>query len=63
MQDSTPNTTPPNALAALASGGPQLSGDLPQQVSYSGQNYLELRLDPTDFVATAQAAGSQGAHR
>jgi hypothetical protein len=40
---------------ALAEPGPTLSSNVPQQVTYSGQHYIELRLAPTDFVATARA--------
>jgi hypothetical protein len=34
---------------------PLLSYNVPQQVGYSGQNYIELRLAANDFIATARA--------
>ena len=34
---------------------PLLSYNVPQQVAYSGQNYIELRLAANDFIATARA--------
>lgn len=44
-----------NATAATAeNGAPLLSGNVPQQVSYSGQNYIELRLPPNAFIASTQ---------
>lgn len=44
--------------------GPILSYDVPQDVTYSGQHYIEIQLDPGDFIATArgQLAG-EGATR
>ena len=48
------------ALAELVAhptaGAPTLSYEVPQQVTYSGQHYIELRLDPTDFIATARSS-------
>jgi hypothetical protein len=46
--NSAPSTTPPSA-------GTLLSDNLPQQVSLSGQHYIELVLDPRDFIATRTA--------
>lgn len=34
---------------------PLLSYNVPQQVAYSGQNYIELTLAANDFIATARA--------
>ena len=50
MPDSTSPTPAP------ASGGPRLSYDLPQEVSYSGQSFIELDLEPAYFIAHAQSA-------
>jgi hypothetical protein len=35
--------------------GPLLSYNVPQQVAYSGDHYIELVLEPGDFLATASA--------
>lgn len=42
--------------APAPSGGPRLSYDLPQQVSYSGQSFIELALEPDYFIAQAHRA-------
>jgi len=39
-----------------AGSAPVLSYNVPQQVNHSGQNYIELRLEPSDFIASAAAA-------
>lgn len=50
-----PNESNANATAETAeNGGPLLSANVPQQVSYSGQNYIELRLPPSAFIASTQ---------
>jgi hypothetical protein len=33
---------------------PVLSANVPQQISYSGQNYIELLLRPGSFAASAK---------
>lgn len=38
-----------------AQTAPLLSYNVPQQVAYSGQNYIELTLAENDFIATARA--------
>ena len=53
-----PAATPPRTLA-----GPKLSPNVPQEISHSGQHYIELRLAPTDFIATARAAAAKGGQR
>jgi hypothetical protein len=58
MADSNQKKTA--AAAAAPSGGPILSANVPQQVSYSGQNFIELDLPETAFLATAAAKGGQG---
>jgi hypothetical protein len=50
---SEPTSTP----APAPSGGPRLSYDLPQEVSYSGQSFIELALEPEYFIAQARSAG------
>lgn len=42
-------------LSAPPSAGPILSDNVPQEVTYSGQHYIEIKLRPTDFIATARA--------
>jgi hypothetical protein len=49
--------TDEGGASELASPGPVFSYDVPQEVTYSGQHYIELRLAPTDFIATARSAG------
>ena len=39
------------AVLKPAQNGPILSYNVPQQVSYSGQNYLEIDLDESYFLA------------
>lgn len=53
MADRKQNT--PVAAAAA----PILSANVPQQISYSGQNFIELQLPGTAFAATAAAKGGQ----
>jgi hypothetical protein len=46
------------SLSTLAPGtlsGPVLSYNLPQAVSYSGDGFIELRLDSSYFVASTHA--------
>ena len=44
---------------ASPSAGPILSESVPQEITYSGQHYIEIKLAPSDFVATARAAANQ----
>ena len=37
-----------------AQPGPRLSYDVPQQVSYSGANYIELQLPAEFFIASSR---------
>jgi hypothetical protein len=60
MADSNQKRTAASAAAAAPGGGPVLSANVPQQVSYSGQNFIELALPDTAFLATAAAKGGQG---
>jgi hypothetical protein len=60
MADSNQKKTATVATAAASSGGPILSANVPQQVSYSGQNFIELDLPEAAFLATAAAKGGQG---
>jgi hypothetical protein len=46
---------------APAAPGPRLDYNVPQQIAYSGQNYIELKVDPTDFRATR--AGTQAGEK
>ena len=50
---------------ARATGtGPILSYNVPQDVTYSGQHYIEIQLAPEDFIATARARlAGEGAAR
>jgi hypothetical protein len=47
-----PPDTP--AAAPTPGAGPTLSYDVPQTVAYSGQNYIEIRLEPEYFLAGSQ---------
>jgi hypothetical protein len=47
-----PPDSPP--AAPSADTGPTLSYDVPQTVAYSGQNYIEIRLEPEYFLASSQ---------
>lgn len=50
MFDQTNPTIP-----ATQPGGTPLSDHLPQQLSLSGQHYIDFVLDPQDFIATRTA--------
>lgn len=47
MSDQTRGAEPPKPT------GPSLSYDVPQEVSYSGQSFIELQLPPDFFIATS----------
>jgi hypothetical protein len=49
------STTP----AATGTAAPILSGNVPQQISYSGQNFIELQLPAGAFLAGASTTGGQ----
>lgn len=49
----TSNTPEGGTPTPPRTGGPVLSYNVPQQVSHSGQNIIELRLEPRDFLASA----------
>jgi hypothetical protein len=58
MSDITPNST--GAPRSSVDGdAPELSYDVPQDVSYSGQNYIELQLPDGYFRASAVPSPSQ----
>jgi hypothetical protein len=42
--------------------GPVLSDEVPQELHHDGQFYIQLKLAPADFIATARglASGTQG---
>jgi hypothetical protein len=58
-----PEPSQPPAPEPTPSGAPLLSGNVPQQISYSGQNYIELRLPPNAFVASAGRGATDGSSR
>jgi hypothetical protein len=47
------------ARAALQIAAPVLGANVPQQISTSGNCYLDLRLDGDDFIATAAAKATE----
>ena len=53
------NGAPEPARAALAIAAPVLGASVPQQISTSGNCYLDLRLDENDFIATAAATATE----
>jgi hypothetical protein len=44
-----------------AQGGITVSRSVPQQTAYDGDNFIELRLPPGSFAASAQRSGEGGA--
>jgi hypothetical protein len=47
------------ARAAFEIAAPVLGASVPQQISASGNCYLDLRLDGNDFIATAAASATE----
>lgn len=39
--------------------GPVISKAIPQEVAYDGQQFIELKLAPTDFIATARGLAAK----
>jgi hypothetical protein len=62
--DMPANERDENARATGTGTGPILSYNVPQDVTYSGQHYIEIQLAPEDFIATARGRlAGQGAAR
>jgi hypothetical protein len=49
----TKKTSTTAAATPAPSTAPLLTANVPQQISYSGQNYIELRLPAGAFLASA----------
>ena len=45
------------SASARGSAAPVLSGNVPQQITYSGQNFIQLDLLASMFIATAASKG------
>jgi hypothetical protein len=58
MSDTENSDQAPTEEAGSSESEPLLDYNVPQQITYSGQNYIELRLDPSDFSATRAGANS-----
>jgi hypothetical protein len=57
MSDANAKSAASAWASARGSAAPVLSGNVPQQISYSGQNFIQLDLLASMFIATAAAKG------
>jgi hypothetical protein len=52
----TPAYMPDTTTSSPPAAGPLLSNDVPQEVTYSGDSYILLQVEPNWFIASADDA-------